>query len=218
MTGIIAKKLGMTQIFNDQGESIPVTIVEAQPNIIVHHKTKDKDGYNACVLGAGVKKNPNRPYRGVFKKLQTMGFENVKPSLVLCEIRNPPSDWAPGKSVTVSIFSEGSTVSVIGYSKGRGFTGVVKRHGFSGGPKSHGSKFHARPGSIGLSKTPARVFKGHPLPGRMGCQKVTLKNVKVVKVEVSQNLLFLKGQIPGSVKGWVTILVRGLTALGRKET
>jgi large subunit ribosomal protein L3 len=199
MIGAIGKKLGMTQIFGSTGEIIPVTVVEIPPNTVIQKKTIEKDGYNACVIGAGVKKKPNRPYSGIFKVI------GIKPTQKLQEIRDPPTDWEPGKEITVSIFSDTSKVDVTGYSKGRGFAGVMKRYGWHGGPGGHGSKFHRRPGAIGTSKTPGRVLKGHKLPGRMGNSKTTIKNLEIVKRDEARNLLFLKGSIPGARNSWILI-------------
>ena len=205
MVGLIGKKIGMTQIFTEKSISIPVTMVIVEPNIIVRRKIKSIDGYEACVLGFGTKKKPNHPYSGVFAQHPVDKSQGIKPTNVLREIMDPPPDWTPGKQITVSIFSTGSVVGVTSYSKGRGFAGGVKRHGFSGGPAAHGSKFHARPGSVGARKFPARVVKGHPLPGRMGGDKVTVRNVEVVKVDEAKNLLFLKGQVPGAKNGLVLV-------------
>lgn len=202
MIGLIGKKLGMTQIFDDNGEPIPVTAIFIEPNIVVRKKTKETDGYDACVIGAGNKKKANRPYSGVFKA------SGVSPTEILREIREPPSDWEIGKQISVNIFSQIPKVNVTGYSKGRGFAGGMKRYGWHGGPAAHGSKFHRRPGSIGTSKTPGHVVKGHKLPGRMGNSKVTIKNLKVVRVNESKNLLFLKGAIPGPKNSWVLISSR----------
>ncbi|MCK4352883.1 50S ribosomal protein L3 [candidate division WOR-3 bacterium] len=199
MIELIGKKVGMTQIFNEKGKLFPVTVVQIEPNLVVRHKTQEKDGYNACILGFGVKKNPNRPYVGIFKSL------GMKPTKILHEARESFLDWKVGKKITVSVFSEVSKVNVTGHSKGKGFAGVIKRYGFSGGPKSHGSKFHSQPGSIGTSKTPGRVYKGRKMPGRMGSNKVTVKNIKIVKLDEAKNLLFLNGQVPGPTNGLLII-------------
>lgn len=199
MIGLIGKKIGMTQLFDEIGEPIPVTVVYCEPNIVIRKKTKEKDGYSACVIGAGIKKHPNRPYSGVFKASGT------SPNRVLREIKEPPEDWAPGKQVTVGMFAQIPKVDVTGYSKGRGFVGVMKRYGWHGGPGAHGSKFNRRPGSIGTSKRPGHVVKGHGLPGRMGNRKVTIKALKVVRVDEDRSLLFLKGAIPGPPNSWVLV-------------
>lgn len=197
MIGLIGKKLGTTQIFKDE-EVIPVSVIKAEPNIVIQKKTMEKDGYEACVLGAGIKKKPNKPYSGVFKKI------NVQPTQILKEVRNPPQDWKVGEKISVEIFTEGSKVNITGYSKGRGFTGVMKRYGWSGGKASHGSKSHRKPGAIGMQGV-KKVFKGHKLPGRKGYEKITIKNVTVIKVDKEKNLLFIKGTVPGPVNSWVMI-------------
>lgn len=189
MIGIIGKKIGMTQIF-DEDMVIPVTVIAVEPNIVVHRKTQGKDKYDACVLGFGVKKKTAKQYKGKFK------LANVKPAQFLREIRNPPSDWKVGERITVSALSPDSKVNVTGCSKGKGFAGGMKRYGWHGGPGSHGSKFHRRPGSVGTAE-PGKTVKGHKLPGRMGMEKVTVKNLKLVKIDESKNLLFLKGAVPG---------------------
>jgi large subunit ribosomal protein L3 len=200
MIGIIGKKKEMAHLFDENGIVIPVSIVEVPPNWVVKVKKKEgKDGYHACVIGVGEKKNPNRPYSGIFKK------SGIKPVEKLKEVRNPPEEWKVGDKLTVKIFREGEKIDVVGYSKGRGFTGVMKRYGWHGGPGGHGSKFHRAPGAIGMSKTPGRVIKGHKLPGRMGNKKVTIKNLKVVKIEEEKNLIYIKGSIPGAINSWTFI-------------
>lgn len=189
MVGIFGKKVGMTQILNED-RVIPVTVVQVEPNTVIHRKTKEKDKYDACVLGFGTKKHPNKPYKGKFKT------PNVNPTQFLREIRNPPTDWQVGKQITVSVFSAGANVNVTGYSKGRGFAGGMKRFGWRGGPAAHGSKFHRRPGSVGTAE-PGKTIKGHHLPGRMGNAKNTTKNLELVKIDESKNLLFIKGAVPG---------------------
>ncbi len=201
MIGLIGKKLGMTQVFIETGELIPVTVIEAIPNTVIRKKTKETDGYNACVLGAGEMKKPNHPYAGVFKK------SGVKPTKILYEIRDLPSDWELRKEITLSIFkvSANSKVNVTASSKGKGFQGVMKRHGFHGGPGGHGSGLGRSTGSIGTSKTPGKVYKGRKMPGRMGNQKMTVRNLKVIKIDEAKNLLFLKGQVPGAKNSWVLV-------------
>ncbi len=199
MIGLIGRKLGMTQIFVETGELVPVTVIEAIPNIVIRKKTKETDGYNACVLGIGERKNPTHPYSGIFKK------SKVKPTSILREIRDLPSDWEMSKEITLSVLSEDLKVNVTAFSKGRGFQGVMKRHGFHGGPGGHGSGFGRGGGSIGTSKTPGNVQKGKKMPGRMGNKKVTVRNLKIIKLDASKNLLFLKGQVPGAKNSWVMI-------------
>jgi len=197
MEGIIGRKIGMTQLFREGGEVMPVTVVEAGPCPVVRIKTEERNGYRACVLGFGEKKKPNKPYAGI--------FGDTKPTKVLREIRDCPKDLKPGDVITVAIFSSGSKVDVTGYSKGKGFVGVMKRYGFAGGPAAHGSTSHRRAGSIGAGVTQSKVWKGHRMPGRMGGKRVTVKNLEVVKVDVEKNLLYLKGQVPGANNSYVLI-------------
>ena len=198
---LIGKKMGMTQMFNEVGNVIPVTVVKMEPNIVIRQKSKEKDGYDACVVGAGERSKPNRPYSGIFKS------SGVKPTNNLYEIRDYPADWKQGKQVTIGIFEVGGNLNVTGVVKGRGFAGVIKRYHFSGGPGGHGSKFHRHPGSIGCCKTPGKVYKGRKMPGRMGGNTVTVKNLKVVKIDESRELLFIKGAIPGAKNS--TVIIRG---------
>ncbi len=202
MIGLIGKKVGMTRIFSESGESIPVTVVYAEPNIVIRKKTKENDGYEACVIGVGEKGRPNKSYSGIFK------MSRIKPTKILQELRDLPQEWEKGKQITVNVFEKITNVNVTGYSKGRGFAGGMKRYGWKGGPAAHGSKFHRRPGSIGTSKIPGRILKGRNLPGRMGNCKITIKNLKVVKIDETKNLLFLRGAIPGATNSWVVVKCR----------
>jgi len=197
MEGIIGKKIGMTQLFREEGEIVPVTVVEAGPCPVIRIKTEERNGYRACVLGFGEKKRPNKPYAGI--------FGDMKPTRILREIRDCPEDLKPGDVITAAIFSPGSKVDVTGYSKGKGFAGVMKRYGFAGGPAAHGSTSHRRAGSIGTGVTQSKVLKGHRMPGRMGGRRVTVRNLEVVKVDVDKNLLYLKGQVPGANNSYVLI-------------
>ena len=202
--GILGKKLGMTQIFNAEGLLIPVTVIEAGPCTVVQKKTLEKDNYLAVQLGFGEirERLVNKPETGHFAKAK------VKPKRFLREIRiNPDDDFAQlnvGDTVDVSIFNEGEKVDVTATSKGKGFQGSIKRHNQSRGRMSHGSKYHRRVGSLG-SIAPARVFKGRPLPGRMGGERVTIQNLEIVKVDPDRNLLLVKGSVPG-VKGSLVII------------
>lgn len=204
MRGLIGKKVGMTRIFDSDGHDIPVTVIQAGPCVVVQVKTKNKDGYESVQLGFSDKKESrtNKPMAGHFKK------GNVSPKQYLVEFplkrgRKPKI----GTSYTVSLFKEGDRVSVSGVSKGKGFAGVVKRHGFKGGPKTHGQSNRLRaPGSIGQSSDPSRVWRGMKMPGHMGNKTVSLKNLKVVKIDESNNCLFIKGAIPGARNGIVTLL------------
>ncbi|RKY38333.1 MAG: 50S ribosomal protein L3 [Candidatus Omnitrophota bacterium] len=193
--GLLGRKLGMTQIVNEQGNFVPVTVLEAGPCPVVQIKNKEKDGYSALQLGFGEKnKNINKPLRGHFEK------RAIKPSQFLRELRIEPSQeekFKEGDVLKVDIFQVGEYVDVSGVSKGKGFQGGVKRWGWRGGPKTHGSMSHRRIGSIGASSDPSRVFKGHHMPGRTGGQRVTVKNLRVMKVDVENNLLCVKGSVPG---------------------
>ncbi|MDI9439477.1 MAG: 50S ribosomal protein L3 [Limnochordia bacterium] len=208
--GILGKKLGMTQIFNAEGLLIPVTVIEAGPCTVVQKKTLEKDNYLAVQLGFGERRERlvNKPEAGHFAKAK------VKPARFLREIRiSADDDFAQlnvGDSVDVSIFSEGDKVDVTATSKGKGFQGSIKRHNQSRGRMSHGSKYHRRVGSLG-SVGPARVFKGRPLPGRMGGERVTIQNLEIVKVDPDRNLLLVKGSVPG-VKGSLVIIRNSVKA------
>jgi large subunit ribosomal protein L3 len=192
---IIGKKVGMTQVFNEDGSVVPVTVVLAGPCVVTEIRTDEKDGYSAIQLGFEeiVKENKiNKPMSGYFKK------QGVKPVKYLKEFRCSVSEEiAVGQQVDVKIFEEGDLVDVQGVSIGKGFQGVVKRHNFSGGPKSHGSHFHRAPGSIGMCEFPGETMKGKKMPGRMGGKNVTVQNLSVVKVIPETNLLLVKGAIPG---------------------
>lgn len=202
--GILGKKIGMTQIFDEDGRVIPVTVVQAGPCVVVQRKTSESDGYDAVQIGL-VEPRPmrkaNRPRSGHFAKA------GIPPTRYLAEVPMEAGDEAaPGDAVLVEIFQENDTVHVNGISKGRGFQGVIKRHGFSGGRATHGSMFHRAPGSIGQAAYPAKVFAGQKMPGQMGNKRVTVKNVRVVKVDPERNLLFLKGGVPGARNSYVRIV------------
>ncbi len=191
---IIGKKIGMTQIFNEKGLVIPVTVIEAGPCVIAQVKTVENDGYNAIQLGYGdVKENRiNRPEKGHFTKTK------VTPKKHLREFRvENVADVTVGSEVKVDVFADGDKIDVQGTSKGKGFQGVIKRHGQSRGPMGHGSMYHRRPGSMGSTSTPGRVFKGKKLPGHMGVQTVTIQNLDIVKVDIDKNVLLVKGSVPG---------------------
>ncbi len=197
--GIIGKKIGMTQIFNEQGHLIPVTVVQAGPCPVVDIKTIDRDGYNAIVIGYGSVKNINKPMYGRFKKA------NCDPKQKLTEIRiDNPEEYDLGQEVTVEIFSEGEKVDVTGVSKGKGFQGTIKRWNFARGPRTHGSRSHRIPGSIGDTGT-SRVVKGKKMPGRMGGERVTIQNLEVIGIDLQENTILLKGAVPGPRKTLVTI-------------
>jgi large subunit ribosomal protein L3 len=204
--GILGKKVGMTQLFDDDGRVVPVTVIEAGPCVVVQRKSIDRDGYEAVQLGL-VERSPRRnapgPIRGHFAEA------GVPPTRILGEVPVDSDDEAkPGDAVLADIFEADEKVQVIGRSKGRGFQGVIKRHGFGGGKATHGSMHHRAPGSIGRSATPSRVFPGQGMPGQLGNKRVTIRNAKVVKVDADRNLLFLKGGIPGSRNSYIRILKR----------
>ena len=204
MIGLIGKKIGMTQLFDKSGKVIPVTVIKAGPCPLVQKKTEERDSYKAIQLGFEDKKENrvNKPQRGHFAKA------GVGPKRVLKEFRVDGFDgYEVGKEIKVDIFKEEDMVNITGISKGKGFAGVMKRWGFSGGPASHGThKWHRRPGSIGSSADPSRVFKGKKMPGRMGGEWITCKNLKVVKVDLNQNLLLVKGAVSGHNGGYVFII------------
>lgn len=191
--GLIGKKLGMSQIFDDTGLAHPVTVLEVGPCVVTQVKTPEQDGYSAVQLGFGLDKRLNRPERG---HRRGSGFM----SRTLREVRaDDASEFSVGQVITADAFAQGERVDVIGTSKGRGFQGVVKRHGFSGGPKTHGQSDRLRaPGSIGSSATPGRVFKGMRMAGRMGGDRVTIQNLTVLRVDTERNLLLVEGSVPGS--------------------
>ena len=199
--GIIGKKLGMTQVFADDGAAVGVTAIEVEPSVVVQVKTKDKDGYDAIQLGYGriKQKNVTKPLQGHFNKANKGFFRNLK------EFQAESEKYEIGQEITADIFQVGDFVDVVGTSKGKGFQGVVKRHGFGGGRATHGSMFHRAPGSIGASADPARVFKGTKMGGQMGNVRKTIQNMQVWQVRSDRNLLLLKGSIPGSKNGFVLI-------------
>lgn len=191
--GLLGKKVGMTQIFRETGEIVPVTVIEAGPCVIVQKKTVEADGYNAIQLGFGEKREAlaNKPLKGHFAKAEQ------KPLRYLREVRVENVDeYQVGQEIKADLFVTGEHIDVVGTSKGKGFAGGIKRHGFQRGPMAHGSKYHRRPGSLG-AKGPARVFKGRKLPGRMGADRVTVQNLEVVRVDADRNLLLVRGAIPG---------------------
>lgn len=202
--GILGKKIGMTQVFDDEGRVIPVTVVQAGPCVVVQRKTTDTDGYEAAQIGlveSSPAKRPTRPVTGHFAKA------GVPPTRFVAEVPVDADDEAkPGDAVLVELFQADETVKVTGTSKGRGFQGVIRRHGFGGGRATHGSMFHRAPGSIGAAAYPARVFPGTGMPGQHGNRRASVKNVRVVKVDAERNLLFLKGGVPGARNGYLRIV------------
>lgn len=193
--GILGRKVGMTQLFAADGSVVPVTVVEAGPCVVIQRKSADRDGYEAVQVGLVEKVHANRvsqPMKGHFAKA------GVAPVRKVAEFRvEPATEAKAGDSVTVSIFVEGDHVDVVGVSKGKGFAGIIKRHHFGGGRATHGSMFHRAPGSIGSSAFPSRVFKGMRMTGRMGGDRVTVKNLSVARVDAENNLIYLRGAVPG---------------------
>ncbi|MEC2136753.1 50S ribosomal protein L3 [Bacillus subtilis] len=199
--GILGRKIGMTQVFAENGDLIPVTVIEAAPNVVLQKKTTENDGYEAIQLGFDDKREKlsNKPEKGHVAKAETAPKRFVK------ELRGVEMDaYEVGQEVKVEIFSAGEIVDVTGVSKGKGFQGAIKRHGQSRGPMSHGSRYHRRPGSMG-PVDPNRVFKGKLLPGRMGGEQITVQNLEIVKVDAERNLLLIKGNVPGAKKSLITV-------------
>ena len=199
---ILATKVGMTQIFNENGSLIPVTVLQATPNVVTQVKTVENDGYAAVQVGFGEIRDVlvNKPRKGHFAKagvankrfLREFKFENV-------------AEYTVGQEIKADIFAEGDKIDVTGISKGKGFQGAIKRFGLSRGPMKHGSKYHRHAGSNGAATTPGRVFKGKHMPGHMGAVKVTVQNLEVVKIDATNNLILVKGAVPGSKKALVTL-------------
>ncbi len=199
---ILATKVGMTQIFNENGVLIPVTVLQATPNVVTQVKTVENDGYAAVQVGFGEIRDVlvNKPRKGHFAKagvankrfLREFKFENA-------------AEYTVGQEIKADIFAEGDKIDATGISKGKGFQGAIKRHGLSRGPMKHGSKYHRHAGSNGPATTPGRVFKGKHMPGQMGAVKVTVQNLEVVKVDVENNLLLVKGAVPGPKKALLVL-------------
>jgi len=198
---LIGRKLGMTQIFTEDGGSVPVTVIEAEPSVVIQKKTQKPDGYDALQLGYGRirQKNVTKALQGHFRKANKGLFRFLK------EFRTVTDSYELGQELKVDIFQVGDLVDVVGTTKGKGFAGVIKRHGFSGGRATHGSMFHRAPGSIGASAEPSRVLKGKKLPGQMGDVRKTIQNLLVVGIRPERNLILVKGSIPGSKNSVVII-------------
>jgi large subunit ribosomal protein L3 len=213
--GLIGKKIGMTQQFDEKGNAIPVTILEVGPCTVIQKKTEGKDGYSALQLGfveKNPKRRPNKAEEGHFEKA------SLPPTKVLREFSfDAEDDVKEGDQLSVEIFEVGEKVDIVGTSKGKGFAGVIKRWGFHGGKGSHGSMFHRAPGSIGCSADPSRVLKGKKLPGQMGDERVTVKNLLIVETDKEQNLLVVKGAVPGAKGGYVLIKKTNLKAMSTGE-
>jgi len=199
---LFGKKLGMTRIFLDEGKSVPVTVLKVGPCIVLQKKTREKDGYDAIQVGYETRKEirVNKPLKGHFNTAGKGCFAHLREITV-----EDTEEFELGHEIKSDIFSVGDMVHVSGVSKGRGFSGVTKRWGFSGGKKTHGSRSHRIPGSIGCSATPGRVLKGKKLPGRMGNQRVTIKNLKVVDVRPEMDVVLVRGAVPGSRNSLVEI-------------
>lgn len=201
MKGILGRKVGMTQVFTKSGVLVPVTVIEVEPNVVTQIKTKDSDGYDAIQLGFSTKRESlnNKPEIGHAKKA------NTTPKRFLREIRNVNvSDYQVGQLVKADLFEEGEVVDVTGISKGKGFQGVIKRHNFTRGPMTHGSHFHRIPGSLGTRRE-KRVQLGHKLPGHMGDELVTIQNLEIVSTDLENNVILVKGNVPGPKKSLVII-------------
>jgi len=198
MSALLGKKIGMTNVFSSDGKLVPVTVVQVGPCVVTQVKTKDSDGYDALQLGFDEKKveKLNKPIAGHLKKVTDKGFR------VLREFRTDDVESVKaGDTIGVDMFTIGDKVNVSGISKGRGFQGTIKRHGFSRGPETHGSRNHRKPGSIGNSAWPGKVFKGKKLPGHMGTDRKTVKNLTIVDIKHDDNLLLVKGPLPGFKTG-----------------
>ena len=203
MAALIGKKIGMTRIFDDEGAAVPVTVVEAGPCPVLQIKTAETDGYSAVQLGFGAQKD-KRASKAEKGHAAKAGVD-VAPSLVREFNISDGDEYEIGQAITVEIFGVGDTVSVVGTTKGKGFQGVVKRWGFAGRPASHGHPMSRTPGSIGPGTDPSRVIKGKKLPGRMGGVRATISNLKVVRVDLERNLLFIRGGVPGSRNSYLLI-------------
>ena len=213
MLGLFAKKVGMTQVFDEAGNLTPVTVMRVDPNVVIAQKTVETDGYTAVVVGLDdVKKNRiTLPYAGQFAKTKAEAGRRVireadiTPKKKIRELRDFEKEVAIGESLGLEVLDGIRYVDVSGVSKGKGFQGVVKRYGFGGGRKSHGSKFHREPGSTGQATYPARTFKNTKLPGRMGRENVTVLSLRVIKMDAEKQLILVRGAVPGVNKGLVFI-------------
>jgi len=204
--GLLGKKIGMTRVYNEMGSVIPVTVIEAGPCKVLQVKSHAKEGYNAIQVGFGEKKvkRINRAAAGHFKKSGSEGYYHIREF----RIQNP-EEYQPGQDISLlDILKVGDIIDIQGTSQGKGFQGVMKRHGYHGGPSGHGSKFHRRPGSIGMSAWPGRVVKGKKLPGRMGTDTVLKKNVLVIDVREDDNLVLVKGPVPGSKQSLLKLFTK----------
>ncbi|MEG1989904.1 MAG: 50S ribosomal protein L3 [Clostridia bacterium] len=199
---IYGTKLGMTQIFTEDGTAVPVTVIEIKPCSIVAKKTIDKDGYNAIVVSFGdiKEKNATKPIKGIFAKAKV----SVQRHLREIKVENL-DEYEIGKTIDINVFQNGDKIDIQGVSKGKGFQGTIKRHGMHMGPMTHGSMYHRRPGSMGATTSPGRVFKGKKLPGHMGARVSSILNLDLVKVDSDKNVILVKGSVPGSKKAIVRV-------------
>lgn len=202
MKSILGRKLGMTQVFAENGVIVPVTVIEAGPMVVTQIKNKETDGYEAVQVGFGEvkEKHVNKPLKGHFAKAG-VGFKKFVREIKVDNV----ADYVAAQEIKVDIFEAGEKVDVIGTSKGKGFQGPIKRHNQSRGPMSHGSRYHRGPGSMGAASDPSRVYKGKKLAGHMGHERVTIQNLEVVKVDVERNLILIKGAVPGPKKSLVVV-------------
>ncbi len=209
---ILGKKLGMTQVFTQDGMQIPVTVIEAGPCVITQIKTPEKDGYSALQVGFGDIRDGlvNKPLKGHFDKAK-IPYKRYIRELKIVNVE----EYQVGNEIKADIFAEGDQVDISGFSKGKGFAGSIKRWNFNRGPRTHGSHHHRSPGSLGAASSPGRVFKGTKLPGRLGMARVTIQNLEVVKVDPERNLMLVKGSIPGA-KGSLVFIKESVKQLAKK--
>ena len=200
MIGLIGKKIGMTQVFDESGVLTPVTVIKFDDNFVVGERIRERDGYSACLLGSCEMKESrvSKPYAGQFKG-------EVKPQKHLFEVRDFDADYEVGMKLGVELFSDINYVDVSGTSKGKGYQGVMKRHNYSGGRKSHGSKFHRAPGSTGMAAWPSKVLKGKKMPGRMGGEQKTVQNLSIISIDEENQILLVEGAVPGRRNGLVFV-------------
>ena len=200
MLGLMARKVGMTQVFDETGNLIPVTVVRIEPNVVIAQKTEEKDGYKAVLLGINDMKpsRVSKPYAGQFS-------EGISPKKTIREFRDFEKEVSPGDKLGAELFDGVRYVDVTGISKGKGFQGVVRRYGHGGGRKTHGSKFHREPGSTGQNTYPHRTFKNKKMPGRMGRERVTTLSLRVIQVDMEKQIVLIRGSVPGVNKGLVVV-------------
>jgi len=199
MLGLIGKKVGMTQVFDEKGKVTPVTVIKVEPNLVIGHRTPEKDGYSATILGTdAIKvKHGTKPYLGQFKE--------VAPQRHLIEFRDFELECKVGDALGLDVLAEARFIDVVGTSKGKGTQGVIKRHGFGGGRATHGSKFHRENGSTGNSTTPGRTVKGVKMAGHMGMERTTVQNLRVVGVDAEKSVILVKGAVPGTKDGFIVL-------------